>query len=56
MKKALGKMFLRIGESMALGYDGSEQSRMRKDLGWGRQTSRDEDSLVGRDNTRECWR
>ena len=44
MKKQLGKMFLRLGERWALGYDAGESSRVRRDLGWGRSTPRDEDA------------
>jgi len=47
MKVAIGKVFLRIGEAMALGFDAGESKRFRKDLGWGRRTARDEDSAIG---------
>lgn len=53
MKQALGKMFWKLGDALALGYDAAESSRMRRDLGWGRTTSRDEEGMVGRDRTRE---
>ena len=40
---------------MALGYDAGESNRARADLGWGRQTPRDEDSLA-KDSTRRLMR
>ncbi len=55
MKKALGRAFLRLGERLALGYDAGESMRIRKDLGWGRSTPRDEDAYV-KDGSRETIR
>ena len=41
----------------AQGYDAGESgNRQRKDLGWGRKSPRDEDSLVGKDGSRETIR
>lgn len=41
----------------AQGYDAGETgNRQRKDLGWGRRAPRDEDSLIGRDGSREMIR
>jgi len=56
MRKAIGKAFLRLGEILALGYDAGDSSRARRDLGWGRRTARDEDSMAGVDGTRETVR
>jgi lambda family phage portal protein len=50
------KMFYKIGDVFALGYDASESMRQRKDLGWGRSQARDEDSLVSADLTRQLIR
>lgn len=47
MRKMLGKMFLRMGETLALGLDAAEWSPKRADLGWGRSSPRDEDRLIG---------
>jgi lambda family phage portal protein len=47
MKRAIGKMLWKMGDALALGYDAGESSRVRRDLGWGRSTPRDEDRLVG---------
>lgn len=41
---------------LGIGYDAGETSRYRKDLGWGRLTPRDEDSMVAGDRTREWIR
>jgi lambda family phage portal protein len=41
--------------ALSLGYDAGDSVRTRKDLGWGRATPRDEDSLV-QDNTRNTMR
>jgi lambda family phage portal protein len=56
MRKAIGKLFLKWGEKMAMGYDAGDSNRMRKDLGWGRSTPRDEEGMVGSDRTRETMR
>ncbi len=56
MRATLGKLFLRLGERMALGYDGADSQRFRKDLGWGRSSPRDEDALVVSDGSRERLR
>jgi len=53
IKKAIAKMFWKMGDALALGYDAAETSRMRKDLGWGRATPRDEDNMLARNCSRE---
>ena len=53
----IGKFYAqRIGGEMVAGWDSGERSRMRKDLGWDRTTPRDEESMAGRDGTREYTR
>lgn len=42
--------------AVALGWDAGESSRFRRDLGFGRMTPRDEESMVGQDRTRELIR
>jgi lambda family phage portal protein len=49
-------MFYKMGDIFTLGYDAGERSRMRRDLGWGRMSPRDEENMVGKDNTREMMR
>jgi capsid protein len=44
------------GHILGLGYDAGESSRFRRDMGWGRATPRDEDSMLGADRTREWMR
>jgi len=43
------------GKMFARGYDAGDSNRMRKDLGWDRRTSTDEDSLL-KDGTLELMR
>lgn len=47
MRYGIGKLFWRLGDAFAAGYDAGDSKRMRKDLGWGRSTPRDEDSALG---------
>ena len=57
MKKALANMFWRMGDKLSLGYDAGDSQRVRRDLGWGRNTPKDEDRMVGAgDSTRETIR
>lgn len=56
MRAAIGRALWKIGDALALGYDGGEGSRMRKDLGWARAVARDEDSMLGPDKSRETLR
>lgn len=56
MRKLLGKAFWKLGDRLALGYDGGDSSRMRKDLGWSRAVPRDEDAMLGPDGSRETLR
>jgi lambda family phage portal protein len=56
MPNLLARAFYRIGDFVSQGYDAGERSnRSRKDLGWGRRSARDEDSMVG-DSSREMIR
>jgi lambda family phage portal protein len=52
----LASRLQRAGDAMALGYDAGESNRVRKDLGWGRSTPRDEESFIAGDGTRELIR
>jgi lambda family phage portal protein len=56
MPNFLARAFYRIGDMAAAAYDAGERSnRFRKDLGWERRTSRDEDSAMG-ESSREITR
>lgn len=55
LKQKIGQAFWNLGDRLVLGYDGGDSNRMRKDLGWGRATPYDEDSLV-KDNTLQLLR
>lgn len=56
IRAKIGEALWRLGRNLAIGYDGAESDRMRRDLSYGRTTARDEDSLVSEDRTREFLR
>lgn len=57
MRKQVASFLYNIGDKFTLGYDaGQKSNRFRKDLGWDRSTPRDEDSLLGKDGSRETIR